>query len=228
MSLAPDRLAIGIRRHFTTPGVHPYDEVVWERRDARISNWKDGTVAFEQLDVEFPTTWSLNATNIVAQKYFRGKLGSPERENSVKQMIGRVAGTISNWGREGGYFASEEDADAFEMAQPVPWKRMSFTMRLSTALMYSLVAVISHDMISTPNSPSTGRSNRAPPATPRSTLRASRSRTSTRSAPGAGARARCWDSASCSRWPGRSGCWCPRFSSRCSCRRRSPGSTTSA
>ena len=76
MSLAPDRLAIGIRRHFTTPGVHPYDEVVWERRDARISNWKDGTVAFEQLGVEFPTTWSLNATNIVAQKYFRGTLGT--------------------------------------------------------------------------------------------------------------------------------------------------------
>ena len=75
MSLAPDRLSIGITRHFTAPGVHPYDEVEWERRDARISNWKDGTVAFEQLGVEFPTNWSLNATNIVAQKYFRGTLG---------------------------------------------------------------------------------------------------------------------------------------------------------
>ena len=72
MSLAPDRLAIGIRRHFTSPGTHPYDQVEWETRDARISNWKDGSVAFEQLGVEFPTTWSLNATNIVAQKYFRG------------------------------------------------------------------------------------------------------------------------------------------------------------
>ncbi|HWO46759.1 MAG TPA: vitamin B12-dependent ribonucleotide reductase, partial [Solirubrobacterales bacterium] len=71
--------------------------------------------AFEQRGVEFPVTWSQNATNIVAQKYFRGQLGSPERESSVKQMIGRVAGTIAGWGREGGYFASEEDADAFEM-----------------------------------------------------------------------------------------------------------------
>jgi ribonucleoside-diphosphate reductase alpha chain len=77
MSLAPERLSIGIKRHFTTPGVHPYDQVVWERRDARISNWKDGTVAFEQLGVEFPASWSLNATNIVAQKYFRGTLGTP-------------------------------------------------------------------------------------------------------------------------------------------------------
>ena len=81
MSLAPERLAIGLRRHFTSPGAHPYDEVVWERRDARITNWKDGTVAFEQLDVEFPVGWSLNATNIVAQKYFRGTLGTPERES---------------------------------------------------------------------------------------------------------------------------------------------------
>ena len=91
MSLAPDRLAIGIRRHYTTPGVHPYDQVVWEKRDARISNWKDGSVAFEQLGVEFPVTWSLNATNIVAQKYFRGTPGTAEREQSLKQVIDRVA-----------------------------------------------------------------------------------------------------------------------------------------
>ena len=113
MSLAPDRLAIGIGRHFTTPGVHPYDEVVWERRDARISNWKDGAVAFEQLGVEFPTTWSLNATNIVAQKYFRGTLGMPEREWSLKQVIDRVADTIAKWGVEGGYFADEAETEAF-------------------------------------------------------------------------------------------------------------------
>ena len=113
MSLAPDRLAIGIGRHFTTPGVHPYDEVVWERRDARISNWKDGTVAFEQLDVEFPTTWSLNSTNIVAQKYFRGTLGTPERETSLRQVIDRVADTITTWGIEGGYFADAAEAEAF-------------------------------------------------------------------------------------------------------------------
>jgi ribonucleoside-diphosphate reductase alpha chain len=113
MSLAPDRLAIGIRRHFTTPGVHPYDQVVWEKRDARISNWKDGSVAFEQLGVEFPVTWSLNATNIVAQKYFRGTPGTEERESSLRQVIDRVADTITTWGREGGYFVDETEAESF-------------------------------------------------------------------------------------------------------------------
>ena len=123
MSLAPDRLSatgrpangrIGLGRLFTSPGVNPYDEVLWERRDARITNWKDGTVAFEQLGVEFPTTWSVNATNIVAQKYFRGTLGTPEREWSLKQVIDRVVDTITMWGREGGYFADEDEAQAFE------------------------------------------------------------------------------------------------------------------
>jgi ribonucleoside-diphosphate reductase alpha chain len=113
MSLAPDRLAIGISRHFTTPGVHPYDEVEWETRDARISNWKDGSVAFEQLGVEFPTTWSLNSTNIVAQKYFRGPMGTPEREGSLRQVIDRVVDTITTWGVEGGYFADEAEAATF-------------------------------------------------------------------------------------------------------------------
>jgi ribonucleoside-diphosphate reductase alpha chain len=113
MSLASERLAIGIRRHFTTAGRHPYDQVQWERRDARISNWKDGTVAFEQRDVEFPVDWSLNATNIVAQKYFRGPLGTPERERSLRQVIDRVADTITRWGEEGGYFADADEAAAF-------------------------------------------------------------------------------------------------------------------
>ena len=113
MSLAPERLTIGIRRHFTAAGVHPYDQVAWERRDARISNWKDGTVAFEQLGVEFPVGWSLNATNIVAQKYFRGTLGTTEREQSLRQVIDRVVDTITTWGREGGYFADEAEAEAF-------------------------------------------------------------------------------------------------------------------
>ena len=113
MSLAPERLSIGITRHFTTPGVHPYDQVVWEKRDARISNWKDGTVAFEQTGVEFPVTWSLNATNIVAQKYFRGTIGTPERETSLRQVIDRVADTITTWGVEGGYFVDADEADAF-------------------------------------------------------------------------------------------------------------------
>ena len=95
MSLAPDRLSIGIGRFFTTPGVHPYDEVAWEKRDSRITNWKDGSVAFEQLGVEFPVSWSLNSTNIVAQKYFRGTPGTPERESSMRQVIDRVADTIT-------------------------------------------------------------------------------------------------------------------------------------
>jgi ribonucleoside-diphosphate reductase alpha chain len=104
--------SLAIRRLFTTPDVHPFDTLEWELRDARIGHGDH--VAFEQLDVEFPTTWSQNATNIVAQKYFRGQLASPERERSVRQMIGRVSGTIADWGRRGGYFASEADGDAFE------------------------------------------------------------------------------------------------------------------
>jgi ribonucleoside-diphosphate reductase alpha chain len=104
---------LSIERRFSTPGVHPFDQIEWEIRDAVIGNPE--SPAFEQREVEFPKAWSQNATNIVAQKYFRGQLGSPERESSVKQMIGRVAGTISDWGREAGYFASVEDADAFEM-----------------------------------------------------------------------------------------------------------------
>ncbi|MBV9001071.1 MAG: vitamin B12-dependent ribonucleotide reductase, partial [Solirubrobacterales bacterium] len=103
---------LSINRFFTTPGQHPFDLIEWERRDARIGH--GDKVSFEQRDVEFPRTWSQNATNIVAQKYFRGQLGSPAREQSVKQMIGRVAGTIAGWGRERGYFATDEDADAFE------------------------------------------------------------------------------------------------------------------
>ena len=103
---------LAIERRFTRPGVHPFDEIEWEIRDALIGD--PAKPAFEQRDVEFPKSWSQNATNIVAQKYFRGPLGSPEREHSVKQMVGRVAGTIAAWGREGGYFASAADADAFE------------------------------------------------------------------------------------------------------------------
>jgi len=113
MSIAPERLTIGIRRRFTKPGIHPYDSVVWEHRDARITNWKDGTPAFEQLGVEFPVTWSVNATNIVAQKYFRGTIGTPEREHSLRQVIDRVADTIADWGIEGGYFADSDEAEAF-------------------------------------------------------------------------------------------------------------------
>jgi ribonucleoside-diphosphate reductase alpha chain len=103
--------ALTIERVFTTPGTHPFDTVEWELRDARIGH--GDRVAFEQPGVEFPKSWSQNATNIVAQKYFRGQIGAPERESSVKEMISRVAGTITGWGRAGGYFAGEEDARAF-------------------------------------------------------------------------------------------------------------------
>jgi ribonucleotide reductase alpha subunit len=103
---------LSIGRYFTTPGIHPFDTVEWEPRDARIGH--GDRVAFEQREVEFPKSWSQNATNIVAQKYFRGQLGHPARERSVKQMISRVAGTITRWGREGGYFATGADAEAFE------------------------------------------------------------------------------------------------------------------
>jgi ribonucleoside-diphosphate reductase alpha chain len=114
MALAPERTGIGIHRYFTTPGVGPYETVTWERRDARITNWMTGAVAFEQLGVEVPSSWSVNATNILAQKYFRGTLGSPEREWSLKQVADRVVGTIAGWGRKDGYFTSEEEAEAFE------------------------------------------------------------------------------------------------------------------
>jgi ribonucleoside-diphosphate reductase alpha chain len=103
---------LGVKRYFTIPGRDPFDEVEWEVRDAFIPG-KD-KAAFDQKSVEFPKFWSQTATNIVAQKYFRGKLGTPERESSVKQMIGRVVSTIGGWGRDGGYFASGDEADTFE------------------------------------------------------------------------------------------------------------------
>jgi ribonucleoside-diphosphate reductase alpha chain len=103
---------LSIERRFTTPSEHPFDGVEWELRNARIGH--GDKVSFEQREVEFPKSWSQNATNIVAQKYFRGQPRAPERERSVKQMIGRVSGTIATWGRERGYFATDADADTFE------------------------------------------------------------------------------------------------------------------
>ncbi|HMB17903.1 MAG TPA: vitamin B12-dependent ribonucleotide reductase [Gaiellaceae bacterium] len=111
-SVADEDAKLGVRRLFTIPGRDPFAEIEWEQRDAFIPG-KDKP-AFEQKDVEFPKFWSQTATNIVSQKYFRGRLGSPERETSVKQMIGRVVTTISRWGREGGYFADEKEAVTFE------------------------------------------------------------------------------------------------------------------
>jgi ribonucleoside-diphosphate reductase alpha chain len=111
-SVADAARTCGVKRYFTIPGRDPFDEIEWELRTAFIPG-KDGPV-FEQKDVEFPKFWSQTATNIVAQKYFRGRMSSPERERSVKQMIGRVVETIGAWGREGGYFEDEEQAETFE------------------------------------------------------------------------------------------------------------------
>jgi ribonucleoside-diphosphate reductase alpha chain len=111
-SVVEDGATVGLEHYFTIPGRDPFEEVEWELRDAFIPG-KDKP-AFDQKGVEFPKFWSQTATNIVAQKYFRGRLGSPERESSVKQMIGRVVETIGGWGRAGGYFATDEEADTFE------------------------------------------------------------------------------------------------------------------
>src|SRR3990170_938269 len=112
----PSEAPRGLRleRVFSRADVHPYDEIDWELRDAVIPG--EGGNVFEQKGVEVPAFWSQTATNVVASKYFRGKLGSPERERSVRQMIDRVVSRIARWGREGEYFASEEAARTFEAA----------------------------------------------------------------------------------------------------------------
>ncbi len=107
------REGLTFERFFTREGVHPFEEIGWETRDAIIPNYKEGGNAFEQRDVEFPIGWSQNATNIVAQKYFRGTLGTPERESSVRQLVSRVVDTITGWGTKNAYFASDEDAKVF-------------------------------------------------------------------------------------------------------------------
>jgi ribonucleoside-diphosphate reductase alpha chain len=108
------RKGLQIRRVHTREGTHPYDEVTWERRDVVMTNWRDGSVNFEQHGVEFPDSWSVNAANIVTTKYFRGAVGTPQREWSLKQLIDRVVGTYGDAGRNHGYFASEDDAVIFE------------------------------------------------------------------------------------------------------------------
>src|SRR3989449_1359949 len=111
-TVVDEAASLGVRRYFTIPGRDPFDEIEWETRDAFIPGKEKP--AFEQKSVEFPKFWSQTATNIVAQKYFRGRMSSPEREGSVKQMVGRVVDTIGAWGREGGYFADEAEAETFE------------------------------------------------------------------------------------------------------------------
>ncbi len=108
------RKGLTIRRIYTREGTHPYDEVTWERRDVVMTNWRDGSVNFEQHGVEFPDFWSVNAANIVTTKYFRGAVGTPQREWSLKQLIDRVVAAYGDSGRKNGYFASEGDAAIFE------------------------------------------------------------------------------------------------------------------
>ncbi|MFF4239906.1 vitamin B12-dependent ribonucleotide reductase [Actinomadura geliboluensis] len=108
------RKGLKVERIFTTPGVHPYDEMRWERRDVVMTNWRDGSVNFEQRGVEFPDFWSLNAVNIVTSKYFRGAVGTPQREWSLKQLVDRVVRGYVETGLREGYFASEEDAEIFD------------------------------------------------------------------------------------------------------------------
>ncbi|MEY2989801.1 MAG: hypothetical protein RLZZ163_717, partial [Actinomycetota bacterium] len=103
-----------MERLYTTPGVHPYDEITWERRDVVQNNWKTGEVVFEQRGVEFPDFWSVNASTIVTTKYFRGAVGTEQREWSLKQLIDRVVLTYTQAGKEHGYFRTDEDAEIFE------------------------------------------------------------------------------------------------------------------
>ena len=105
---------MSISRVFSTEGVHPYDELTWERRDVVQTNWKTGDTVFEQRGVEFPSTWSVNASTIVTTKYFRGAVGTDVREWSLKQLIDRVVSTYVKGGRDHGYFATPADAEVFE------------------------------------------------------------------------------------------------------------------
>ncbi len=120
--------ALGFRRVHTTPGTDVYDLFDWELRDAQIHDWRDGSVAFEQLGIEVPASWSINASNILAQKYFRGSLGTPERETSLRQVVDRVVDTITQWGREGEYFTDEAEAATFsdELKFLICDQRMAF------------------------------------------------------------------------------------------------------
>ncbi len=115
-STRPDAVSkkhgLTFRRYYTKPGIHPFDTIEWEFRTAIISNEKGETI-FEQKNVEVPKSWSMTATNVVVSKYFHGKIGTPQREMSVRQIVDRVARTITNWGKKGNYFATEEDADTF-------------------------------------------------------------------------------------------------------------------
>ncbi|MFC0431664.1 vitamin B12-dependent ribonucleotide reductase [Kutzneria buriramensis] len=114
MTKAVGRTGLNVQRVYTTEGVHPYDEVTWEHRDVVMTNWRDGSVNFEQRGVEFPDFWSVNATNIVTSKYFRGAVGTDVRERSLRQLIDRVVLKYVKAGVEHGYFADDKAAEVFE------------------------------------------------------------------------------------------------------------------
>src|SRR4051812_23633298 len=110
MTKAVSKSGLNVQRVYTTEGVHPYDEVTWEHRDVVMTNWRDGSVNFEQRGVEFPDFWSVNATNIVTSKYFRGAVGTDVRERSLRQLIDRVVLKYVQAGVEHGYFADDKTA----------------------------------------------------------------------------------------------------------------------
>jgi ribonucleoside-diphosphate reductase alpha chain len=118
---------VSVPRHFTRAGEDPFESVAWERRSAKITN-EQGEIVFEQTDVEVPKTWSQLATNVVVSKYFRGHVGTPEREHSVRQLVGRVVGKLREWGDASGYFATPEDSQAFsdELSAILLTQRMAF------------------------------------------------------------------------------------------------------
>ena len=128
MSITPPDTTIRLGRRFSTAGRSPYDDVVWEHRDARLTDFRTGSVAFEQTGVEFPSDWSVTASNIVTQKYVRGQLGTERRERSLRQVIDRVVGRIAEWGERDGYFADPEEADVFssELRWLLLHQRLSF------------------------------------------------------------------------------------------------------
>ncbi|TWG19939.1 vitamin B12-dependent ribonucleotide reductase [Micromonospora taraxaci] len=125
-----------IERVWTTEGVHPYDEVSWERRDVVMTNWRDGSINFEQRGVEFPESWSVNAANIVTTKYFRGAVGTPEREWSLKQLIDRVVTTYRTAGEEYGYFASPADAEIF--AHELTWMLLNQVFSFNSPVWFNV------------------------------------------------------------------------------------------
>ena len=128
MSVVPGTTEQRLTRRFTTAGIDPYDEIDWELRDARLTDHRDGSVVFEQLGVEFPSSWSITASNIVTQKYFRGQLASTQRERSLREVVERVVGAITEWGVRDGYFVDAEESRVF--ADELRWlllhQRLSF------------------------------------------------------------------------------------------------------